>query len=157
MIPYEMWGILYLKYVWGPIELNFEKTMPQLSVARLCYYTKLRKCVAAGFLRSPGTAYMRHQSTKMKNGYNGSRERVKILNFVCILTLFFAEWLVDDCRLLCVWDGGWVPSVQLRPSQGEGATGLHGWRPRPRGDALPLQLPGPCRWRRASQVSSQQR
>lgn len=75
--------------------------------------------------------------------------------------IFFAEWLyilmVDDCRLLCVWDGGWVPSVQLRPPQGEGATGLHGRRPWPRGDALPLQLPGPCRRRRTSQVSTQQR
>lgn len=82
---------------------------------------------------------------------------VSIHNFICNNPFFSLPNSCSSYRLLCVWDGGWVPSIQLRPSQGEGATGLHGRRPRPRGDALPLQLPGPSRRRRSSQVSTQQR
>lgn len=81
---------------------------------------------------------------------------VLIHNFICNHP-FSLPNSCSSCRLLCVWVRGWVPSIQLRPSQGEGATGLHGRRPRPRGDALPLQLPGPSRRRRSSQVSTQQR
>lgn len=81
---------------------------------------------------------------------------VLIHNFICNHP-FSLPNSCSSCRLLCVWVGGWVPSIQLRPSQGEGATGLHGRRPRPRGDALPLQLPGPSRRRCSSQVSTEQR
>lgn len=81
---------------------------------------------------------------------------VLIHNFICNHP-FSLPNSCSSCRLLCVWVGGWVPSIQLRPSQGEGATGLHGRRPRPRGDALPLQLPGLSRRRCSSQVSTEQR